>query len=46
MSEDKDDNKIDYSLRKTGLYVPKHIPDGGKTSPVGFIRALEEKKNS
>jgi len=41
MNDDK--NKLDWQYRKSGLYLPKDVPDGGKKI-VGFARALEENK--
>lgn len=42
MSDDKKD--IDWQYRKSGLYLPKDVPDGGKKI-VGFARALAEQDN-
>lgn len=39
-----DDQKyVDWQYRKSGLYLPKDVPDGGKKI-VGFARALGEEK--
>lgn len=40
----EDNKNTDWQYRKSGLYLPKHVPDGGKKI-VGFARGLAENKN-
>lgn len=44
MSDDSRD-KVDWTRRKTGLYLPKDIPDSKDRKIVGFARALEDEKS-
>lgn len=45
MSDEKDkpDSSEWRKSPKTGLWLPKGTPDGGKRPPVGFAAALERK---
>lgn len=44
MDEREKNSNLDWKHSKSGLYIPKDVPEGGKKI-IGFARGLQENGN-